>query len=163
MFGGWTSNHIQQGGPRHLKPHTSRSFPVSLGFGQPFTSLPYDSRHVRWRCFPRALLLFFKVRPLGTAGSFVCSATGKSLGVIRSIRCNADGTRVSILSDKVHGQVTGKTYPIEYFSCHPIASVSADCHCRRVFVGNNSSAACCTARVARGTTAVISGLRNLSG
>lgn len=37
----------------------------------------------------------------------MCPTTGKSLGVIRSIRCNADGTRVSILSDKVHGQVMG--------------------------------------------------------
>ncbi|CAM9220844.1 unnamed protein product, partial [Hapterophycus canaliculatus] len=44
------------------------------------------------------------VRPLGNAGAFKCPNTGKNLGMIRSIRCNADGTRVSILSDKVHGQ-----------------------------------------------------------
>lgn len=52
---------------------------------------------------PMAPLL--KVRPLGSTGAFVCPNTGKSLGVIRSIVCNADGTRVSILSDQVHGQV----------------------------------------------------------
>lgn len=47
---------------------------------------------------------------MGSAGSFVCPTTGKSLGVIRSIQCNADGTRVSLLSDKVHGQVGAKLF-----------------------------------------------------
>ncbi|CAN0370045.1 unnamed protein product [Pylaiella littoralis] len=51
------------------------------------------------------------VRPLGNAGTFKCPQTGKSLGVIRSIRCNADGTRVSILCDKVHGQVLKIRFP----------------------------------------------------
>ncbi|CAN0099903.1 unnamed protein product, partial [Scytosiphon promiscuus] len=51
------------------------------------------------------------VRPLGNAGVFKCPSTGKSLGVIRSIRCNADGTRVSILSDKVHGQALKIRFP----------------------------------------------------
>ncbi|CAM9784245.1 unnamed protein product [Chrysoparadoxa australica] len=44
------------------------------------------------------------VRPLGSAGKFVEQETGEVIGAIRSIRCNADGTRVSILSDKVHGK-----------------------------------------------------------
>mmetsp|Transcript_83931 Transcript_83931/g.237404 ORF Transcript_83931/g.237404 Transcript_83931/m.237404 type:complete len:1469 (+) Transcript_83931:229-4635(+) len=42
-------------------------------------------------------------KQLGSSGKFVDSATGESLGSIRSIACNADGTRVSILSDHVHG------------------------------------------------------------
>ncbi|KAG5176880.1 putative intraflagellar transport protein 140 [Tribonema minus] len=45
------------------------------------------------------------VRPLGSAGRFVCAESGASLGVMRSIRCNADGTRVSVLSDRVLGSV----------------------------------------------------------
>ncbi|CAM9668740.1 unnamed protein product, partial [Ectocarpus sp. 12 AP-2014] len=51
------------------------------------------------------------VRPLGNAGAFKCPKTGNSLGVIRSISCNADGTRVSILSDKVHGQALKIRFP----------------------------------------------------
>ncbi|CAM9286859.1 unnamed protein product [Discosporangium mesarthrocarpum] len=44
------------------------------------------------------------VRPMGSAGKFVCPTSGKLLGLVRSIKCNADGTRVSILSDRVRGQ-----------------------------------------------------------
>lgn len=43
------------------------------------------------------------LRPVGTVGRFVSSTTGEPLGAVRSIRCNADGTRVSLLSDKLLG------------------------------------------------------------
>jgi intraflagellar transport protein 140 len=46
------------------------------------------------------------VRPLGSAGRFVDSGTGLSIGDVRSIKCNADGTRVSLLSDRIHGNAT---------------------------------------------------------
>jgi intraflagellar transport protein 140 len=46
------------------------------------------------------------VRPLGSAGRFVDSDTGISIGDVRSIKCNADGTRVSLLSDRIHGNAT---------------------------------------------------------
>jgi intraflagellar transport protein 140 len=43
------------------------------------------------------------VRPLGSAGRFIDSDTGASIGDVRSIKCNSDGTRVSLLSDRIHG------------------------------------------------------------
>jgi intraflagellar transport protein 140 len=46
------------------------------------------------------------VRPLGSAGRFIDSDTGLSIGDVRSIKCNADGTRVSLLSDRIHGNAT---------------------------------------------------------
>ena len=42
-------------------------------------------------------------KPLGSSGHFVDPMTNESLGVIRSISVNAEGTRVAILSDKIHG------------------------------------------------------------
>ena len=44
-------------------------------------------------------------KPLGSSGSFVDPMTNESLGVIRAISVNADGTRLSILSDRIHGQL----------------------------------------------------------
>ncbi|CAM9557746.1 unnamed protein product [Heterosigma akashiwo] len=40
---------------------------------------------------------------MGSAGRFVDAATRRPLGAMRSIAVNADGTRLSILSDHVHG------------------------------------------------------------
>lgn len=42
-------------------------------------------------------------KPLGSSGQFVDSMTNESLGIVRSISVNADGTRLAILSDRVHG------------------------------------------------------------
>ncbi|GMI07811.1 hypothetical protein TrVE_jg6403 [Triparma verrucosa] len=42
-------------------------------------------------------------KPLGSSGTFVDPFSNVSLGVIRSISVNADGTRLAILSDRVHG------------------------------------------------------------
>ena len=44
-------------------------------------------------------------KPLGSSGSFVDPMTNETLGVIRAISVNADGTRLSILSDRIHGQL----------------------------------------------------------
>ena len=42
-------------------------------------------------------------RQLGSAGKFVDSDTGESIGVVRSVRCNADGTCMSLLADRKVG------------------------------------------------------------
>ena len=42
-------------------------------------------------------------KPLGSSGKFLDSTNNTSIGAIRSIRVNSNGTRLSILSDKVHG------------------------------------------------------------
>ena len=44
-------------------------------------------------------------KPLGSSGKFVDPLTNESIGAIRSIRVNADGTRLSILSDRLHGSL----------------------------------------------------------
>ena len=42
-------------------------------------------------------------RQLGSAGKFIDSLTGESIGVVRSVRCNSDGTCMSILADRKAG------------------------------------------------------------
>ncbi len=42
-------------------------------------------------------------RQLGSAGKFVDPDTGESIGVVRSVRCNADGTCMSLLADRKAG------------------------------------------------------------
>ena len=42
-------------------------------------------------------------RQLGSAGKFVDNDTGESIGVVRSVRCNSDGTCMSLLSDRKAG------------------------------------------------------------
>jgi hypothetical protein len=42
-------------------------------------------------------------RQLGSAGKFVDSKTGESIGVVRSVRCNSDGTCMSLLADRKAG------------------------------------------------------------
>ena len=42
-------------------------------------------------------------KPIGSSGKFVDPMTNKSLGVIKSIAVNADGTRLAILADRIHG------------------------------------------------------------
>ena len=42
-------------------------------------------------------------RQLGSAGKFVDSTTGESIGVVRSVRCNCDGTCMSLLADRKAG------------------------------------------------------------
>jgi intraflagellar transport protein 140 len=42
-------------------------------------------------------------RQLGSAGKFVDSKTGDDIGVVRSVRCNSDGTCMSLLADRKAG------------------------------------------------------------
>ena len=42
-------------------------------------------------------------RQLGSAGKFIDSSTGESIGVVRSVRCNSDGTCMSLLADRKAG------------------------------------------------------------
>jgi intraflagellar transport protein 140 len=44
-----------------------------------------------------------QVKPLGSSGKFISAEDGSSLGHVRSVRCNASGTCVSLLSDRLIG------------------------------------------------------------